>query len=36
MPEMRCETIGTTKVEAYICDLLNERAFKCLKCVVKP
>ena len=36
MLEMRCETIGTIKVEAYICDLLNERAFKCLKCVVKP
>ena len=33
---IRCETIRTTKVEAYICDLLNERAFRCFKYVVKP
>ena len=33
---IRCATIGTTQVEAYICDLLNERAFRCFKYVVKP
>ena len=36
MPEIRWETIGTTNVEAYICDLLCERAFKCLNYVWKP
>ena len=36
MREIGCQTIWTTKVEAQISDLLNEKVFGCATLVVKP